>query len=47
MLPRPTSPADLDWGDFFFNLISMCIVYAYFSEAAVAGESQVRWRGSL
>jgi hypothetical protein len=37
----PSSPAaDLDWGDFFFNLISMCIVYAYFSEAAVAGESQ-------
>lgn len=32
--------SDLDWGDFFFNLISMCIVYAYFSEAAVAGESQ-------
>ena len=32
--------ADLDWGDFFVNLVSMCIVYAYFSEAAVAGESQ-------
>ncbi|KAI3431605.1 hypothetical protein D9Q98_004655 [Chlorella vulgaris] len=32
--------SDLDWGDFLFNLISMTIVYAYFSEAAVAGESQ-------
>lgn len=31
--------ADLDWGDFFFNLVSMCIVYVYFSKAAVAGES--------
>jgi len=31
--------SDLDWGDFFFNLVSMCIVYAHFSEAAVAGES--------
>ncbi len=38
--PPHTHPPDLDWGDFFFNLISMCIVYAYFSEAAVAGESQ-------
>lgn len=37
--PKLTAP-DLDWGDFFFNLVSMCIVYAYFSEAAVAGESQ-------
>eukprot|EP00887_Chlorella_sp_A99_P000529 scaffold17.g529.t1 len=35
-----SSDSDLDWGDFFFNLISMCIVYAYFSEAAVGGESQ-------
>lgn len=32
---------DLDWGDFFFNLVSMCIVYVYFSKAAVAGESMV------
>jgi hypothetical protein len=32
---------DLDWGDFFFNLVSMCIVYVYFSKAAVAGESLV------
>jgi len=39
-LPLIPPCADLDWGDFFFNLISMCIVYAYFSEAAVAGESQ-------
>ena len=31
--------SDLDWGDFFFNLVSMCIVYVHFSEAAVAGES--------
>lgn len=31
---------DLNWGDFFFNLISMCIVYAHFSEAAVGGESK-------
>lgn len=31
--------SDLDWGDFFFNLISMCIVYAHFSDAAVAGKS--------
>ncbi|KAL3144765.1 hypothetical protein ABBQ38_001880 [Trebouxia sp. C0009 RCD-2024] len=30
----------LDWGDFFFNLVSMCIVYAHFSEAAVAGEGE-------
>lgn len=33
--------ADVEWGDFFFNLVSMCIVYAYFSKAAVAGESVV------
>lgn len=44
-LPLQTDPnpvaqdCDLDWGDFFFNLVSMCIVYAHFSEAAVAGES--------
>ena len=38
--PHPTAQdSDLDWGDFFFNLVSMCIVYAHFSEAAVAGES--------
>lgn len=30
---------DLDWGDFFFNLVSMCIVYVYFSKAAVGNES--------
>lgn len=30
---------ELDWGDFVFNLVSMCIVYVYFSKAAVAGES--------
>lgn len=36
----PLSPeADLEWGDFLFNLVSMCIVYAYFSKAAAAGES--------
>ncbi|KAF6257539.1 hypothetical protein COO60DRAFT_1523258 [Scenedesmus sp. NREL 46B-D3] len=32
---------DLDWSDFFFNLVSMAIVYVYFSKAAVAGESLV------
>ncbi|KAL0023379.1 hypothetical protein WJX79_000175 [Trebouxia sp. C0005] len=38
--PHPAAQdSDLDWGDFFFNLVSMCIVYAHFSEAAVAGES--------
>ncbi len=38
--PHPTQgETDLDWGDFFFNLVSMCIVYVHFSEAAVAGES--------
>lgn len=37
----PSEAADLDWGDFFFNLVSMCIVYVYFSKAAVAGESVV------
>ena len=30
---------DLDWSDFLFNLISMCIVYAYFSKAAASSES--------
>lgn len=38
--PHPGSDADLDWGDFFFNLVSMCIVYAYFSDAAVGGENR-------
>lgn len=33
--------SDLDWGDFFFNLISMGIVYAYFSEASSVGESHI------
>lgn len=28
-----------DWSDFMFNLISMCIVYAYFSKAAGPHES--------
>lgn len=28
-----------DWLDFMFNLISMCIVYAYFSKAAGPHES--------
>ena len=38
--PHPAAQdSDLDWGDFFFNLVSVCIVYAHFSEAAVAGES--------
>lgn len=37
-----TSPdLDLDWSDFFFNLVSMAIVYVYFSKAAVAGESLI------
>ena len=35
-LPPPDSA--LDWGDFFFNLVSMCIMYAHFSEAIVASE---------
>ena len=35
----PLQESDLDWGDFFFNLVSMCIVYAHFSEAAGTGES--------
>jgi Kef-type K+ transport system membrane component KefB len=30
---------DLNWADFTFNLISMCIVYAYFSKAAGPHES--------
>lgn len=30
---------DLNWSDFMFNLISMCIVYAYFSKAAGPHES--------
>jgi hypothetical protein len=33
--------SDLDWGDFFFNLVSMVIVYVYFSKTAAAGESMV------
>lgn len=32
---------ELDWGDFVFNMVSMCIVYTYFSRAAVAGESML------
>ena len=24
----------MDWGDFFFNLVNMCIVYVYFTKAA-------------
>jgi hypothetical protein len=36
-----TSDTELDWSDFFFNLVSMCIVYAYFSEAATANENQL------
>lgn len=41
MKTPPTSDAELDWSDFFFNLVSMCIVYAYFSEAATASENQL------
>lgn len=33
--------SDLDWSDFFFNLVSMVIVYVYFSKTAAAGESMV------
>ena len=33
--------ADLDWSDFFFNLVSMVIVYVYFSKTTAAGESMV------
>jgi hypothetical protein len=33
--------SDLDWSDFFFNVISMVIVYVYFSKSAAAGESMV------
>ena len=29
--------SDLDWSDFFFNVISMVIVYMYFSKSAAAG----------
>jgi hypothetical protein len=36
-----SSDSDLDWSDFFFNLISMVIVYVYFSKSAAAGESMV------
>eukprot|EP00878_Enallax_costatus_P017333 GHUV01018204.1.p1 GENE.GHUV01018204.1~~GHUV01018204.1.p1 ORF type:complete len:568 (+),score=175.64 GHUV01018204.1:651-2354(+) len=32
---------DLDWSDFFFNLVSMAIVYMYFNKAAVAEESLI------
>ena len=28
----------LDWGDFFFNLVSMCIMYAHFNKATASGE---------
>jgi len=35
------SDADLDWGDFFFDLVSMGIVYAFFSDAVAEGESRV------
>ena len=28
----------LNWGDFFFNLVSMCIMYAHFNEATGASE---------
>ena len=31
----------LDWGDFFFNLVSMCIMYAHFNKATAAGEGTV------
>lgn len=37
----PSSDLDLDWSDFFFNLVSMAIVYVYFSKAAVAEESLI------
>ncbi|GMH44980.1 hypothetical protein BSKO_12937 [Bryopsis sp. KO-2023] len=33
--------SDLDWGDFFFNLVSMIIVYVYFSKVAVKGETLI------
>jgi hypothetical protein len=29
---------ELNWSDFMFNMISMCIVYAYFSRASGHGE---------
>lgn len=38
---------DLDWGDFAFNLVSMGLVYAYFSEAAIVGESRLEVSLSL
>ena len=31
--------ADLNWPDFVFNLVSMCIVYVYFSKATQRRES--------
>lgn len=36
-----TQDPDLGWGDFFFNLVSMIIVYIYFSKVAVKGETLI------
>lgn len=36
---RMVQESDLDWGDFFFNFVSMVIVYAYFSKVAAKGET--------
>jgi hypothetical protein len=37
--PDAVDHIDLNWSDFMFNLISMCIVYAYFSKASAHNES--------
>lgn len=37
----PPSDLELDWSDFFFNMVSMAIVYVYFSKTAVTGENLV------
>ena len=37
--PDSVDYVDLNWSDFMFNLISMCIVYAYFSKAVAQNES--------
>jgi hypothetical protein len=36
---HPSEPLDLNWADFIFNLISMSIVYMYFSKANNQRES--------
>ena len=38
-VPDVVDHLELTWSDFMFNLISMCIVYAYFSKATAQKES--------